>query len=375
MKAGATLQNISERILAIGQAKKDYLTNTKALTMEVVETPAPTPEVKPRREVALAFVVGGQKRVYRPTKLCLEQMADRTGIPIKYAARMNTEAPDLLAQNINYWFKNNPEDRMLRTLNHDQNVARAFLSKKYRVLDNHDLAELVIPRLKAAGCEIRSMELTDTRFYIQASTPRIQAEIEQLTKIGGHQRINRTVQAGVIIGNSEVGRGGIFVDPMMYDLVCTNGLILERTLKRHHVGRTNEGVTFGDEQTSEMFSDDTRKLDDKAFWSKVADVVDGSLDEALFQKNIDRLKQTQNEQLGDDVTEIVEIASDRLDLVDSEKKSLLLHFAQGGDFSKYGLINAVTRTAEDSDSYDRAVELERLGGQVIEMPKSDFLKN
>jgi hypothetical protein len=364
MKAGDTLQGLSQRILDQTKAKKDYLTNTRALTVKVVNSEVPGQE-KPRREVALAFTLNGQERVYRPTKLCLEQMADRTGIPLKYTARMAAEAPELLAQNINHWFQAKPEDRMLRTFNNGQGVARAFLSKKYRVLDNYDLAETVIPRLLKAGCEIRSAEITETRLYIQASTPRIQAEIDQITKIGGHHRIKRTIEAGVIIGNSEVGRGGIFVDPMLYDLVCTNGLIIGRTLKRHHVGRANEGVTFGDEETSEMFSDDTRKLDDKAFWSKVCDVVDGSLDKALFDKNIDNLRKTQTQTLGENVQEIVEVAADRLQLDADEKNSLLLHFAQGGDYSGYGLIQAVTRTAEDCPSYDRAVELERAGGVLL----------
>jgi len=33
---------------------------------------------------------------------------------------------------------------------------------------------------------------------------------------------------------------------------------------------------------------------------------------------------------------------------------LLRHLIEGGDLSQYGLINAVTRTAEDAKFYDRA---------------------
>lgn len=267
---------------------------------------------------------------------------------------------------------------MLRTLNHDQNIARAFLSGRYRPLDNYDLFAAVMPKLQAAGCEIRSAEVTETRFYIQASTPRVQAIIDQNVKIGTHNRIQRTVEAGVIIGNSEIGFGSVFVEPMAYDLVCTNGLVLQRTLKRHHVGKRHEGEMFGDENTFEMFSDETRKMDDAAFWGKVSDVTTAALNEVTFNANIDRLRETQKQELAVDangVPKVVEAVSERFQFVDDEKNALLLHFAQGGDFSKYGLINAVTRTAQDVPSYDRAVELERFGGQIIELAPSALLNN
>lgn len=374
MKAGSTLQAISARILAAHQAKKDYVADTSVLNMTVV----PSTESSGSQDVALEFKLKDKVQTYKPTRLCLEQIASRVGIPSKYAERMRAEAPELLCRNVNHWFTSKPEKRMIRTLNHDQNVARAFLSQQYRVLDNFDLFASVMPKLQEAGCLIRSAEITDTRFYIQASTPRINTIIEQNVKIGTHNQINRTVEAGVIIGNSEVGCGSIFVDPIMFDLVCTNGLILQRTLKRHHVGRKNEGEIFGDEGTAELFSDETRRLDDVAFWAKVNDVVTAALDVTKFNANVDRLRQLQKVELAADaaaVPKVVEAVAQRFSLVEQEKANLLIHFAQGGDFSQYGLINAVTRTAEDVPSYDRAVEIERLGGQIIELPKSDFSNN
>jgi hypothetical protein len=369
MKTGRSLQDISQQILAETKTKKDYIVNTPVLTVTPTED---------QKDIQLGFSVRGEARQYKPTNHCLEQISDRVGIPRKYADRMRREAPALLATNINHWFQNVPEKRMVRTFNNSVNVARAFLSNGYRPFDNYDLAQTVIPKLQAAGCEIRSCEITESRFYLQASTPRIQALIDQTVRVGTHERIQRTVQAGVIIGNSEVGVGSVFVDPMMYDLVCTNGLILERTLKRHHVGRRNEGELLGDENSFELFSDETRKLDDKAFWAKVSDVVMASLDEIKFNQNINRLRETQGQMLAvkpADMKEVVEVTAGRFNFSDTEKDSLLAHFAAGGDFSKYGLINAITRTAEDVDSYDRAVELERLGGQVIELPPWDFIKN
>lgn len=370
MKNGRPIKDLAALITSQAPLKKDYLVPTPALQAVVTED---------KKDIELGFNLGGQQRRYSITNHCFGQIADRIGIPMKYALKMRSEAPELLAQNVNHWFLNRPEKRMLRTLNNGENVARAFLSETYRPLDNFDLAAIALPKLAQAGCEIHSSEITETRFYIQASTPKITQIIEQETKRGGHARIQRTVQAGVIISNSEVGQGAILVDPIAYDLVCTNGLIVQRSLRKHHVGRRGgNGVGEDESATYELYSDETKRLDDKAFWNKVGDVIVAAMDEVKFAENVDRLRKTQTQVLADsskEVQAVVEVTSNRFNFNDEEKANLLMHFAADGDFSKYGLINAVTRTAEDCESYDRAVELERLGGEIIEMAPSNFMAN
>ena len=51
---------------------------------------------------------------------------------------------------------------------------------------------------------------------------------------------------------------------------------------------------------------------------------------------------------------------------------MLNHLIQGGDLSKFGLSNAVTRFSQDVESYDRASQLEQLGGEVIALPRSEW---
>jgi hypothetical protein len=40
--------------------------------------------------------------------------------------------------------------------------------------------------------------------------------------------------------------------------------------------------------------------------------------------------------------------------------------------SQWGLANAVTRAAQDVESYDRATELEALGGDVVILPAGEW---
>ena len=70
-------------------------------------------------------------------------------------------------------------------------------------------------------------------------------------------------------------------------------------------------------------------------------------------------------------TKAVEVLSNRLSLTQDEQSSVLRHLIEGGDLSQYGLINAVTRAAEDAKSYDRATELEMAGATVLDLKPTE----
>ena len=61
-----------------------------------------------------------------------------------------------------------------------------------------------------------------------------------------------------------------------------------------------------------------------------------------------------------------------LPLSEGEQGSVLRHLIDGGDLTQWGLSNAVTRHSQDVDSYDRATELERMGGQIVELNPSQW---
>jgi len=44
----------------------------------------------------------------------------------------------------------------------------------------------------------------------------------------------------------------------------------------------------------------------------------------------------------------------------------------GGDLSKWGLANAVTSLANEAEDYDRVVELERIGGKIVDLTPTEF---
>ena len=51
---------------------------------------------------------------------------------------------------------------------------------------------------------------------------------------------------------------------------------------------------------------------------------------------------------------------------------MLRYLIEGSNLSRYGMIQAVTRLAQDPDDYDRATELERACGRILSLDRSQW---
>jgi len=347
MKKGRPLSQVAAQIQREAKERKDFRT--------------PTTELHYSDEGSIGFKVKRDSYAASPTNHCFRQICQRSKIPSDYAQRMREHAPALLAQNINHWWKNQPEPRMLRTLLNGQHIARAFVSERYRPLENVDLAAAVLPTLEKLGCEVLSCEITETRFYLQAATPKVEAKL-----------VGDRVRAGACISNSEVGLGSLVEDELLYYLACKNGMIAQRVMGRHHIGRRNDPL-FELDSAAEYYTDATREMDDRAFWMKVKDATVALFDKDRFLARVATFQSTTEQKIKP--LEAVEEVSQRFKFNESEKEAVLNHLIDGArGNSLFGLINAVTRTATDAESYDRSIELQRVGGQIMELPKSVWQK-
>jgi hypothetical protein len=351
MIAGLALNDLAAKIVREARAKRDF----HASTAKLVATDTGS----------IALATADEQFTLTPTPFALRQIGDHAGIPAKYVDRMATEAPALLASNLNHWFQAEPTTRLVRTHINGTQTLRAYLSDKYRPMDNDDLAAHVLPIIMQAGWKIKSAQVTEKKLYIQAISEAMSAEIQQATEAGG-RGFQRThiIHPGVVISNSEVGAGRLNIESLLYDEFCTNGMISGGTLRRNHVGKAFDGFD-GDENASEFFSDATRKLDDAALWSKVSDVLTGTINEAKFQALVGKLQGLTTVKLDGTIAEIVDVTARNYGFTATEAESILQHFAAGGDLSAFGLVQSVTRTAQDATSYDRAVEIEKIGGDMF----------
>lgn len=328
MKSGKSLIELATEIQNQAQSKRDYIADTRTL------------ELTDAGELVINI---DEPQTLAVTEHTHSQISDRVGIPHKYYQKMLQVAPNLLATNVNHWFGNNPEKRMIRTLS---GQARAFLSDRYRRIDHYEVLETVLPVVAEMGdgVQIVSTEITESRLYLKIVNPRLELEVTK----------GDVVQAGVAISNSEVGLGAIKVEPLVYRLICTNGMIArDFTTKKYHVGR----AAASEEQAYELFTDETLKADDKAFMLKIRDTVRSAVDEAKFSTIVDRMRSAKEQKIEGNPVKAVEIAAKTFTLSQKESGSILNHLISGGELSAYGMLNAITRTAQDAEDYDRATEL------------------
>src|SRR6266851_4456893 len=90
--------------------------------------------------------------------------------------------------------------------------------------------------------------------------------------------------------------------------------------------------------------------------------------EGVFEKIVQSLREAAGIRILGDPTKAVEQLQTRFNLNNDEKGSVLRALVEGGDLSMWGLANAVTRIAEEAPTYDRATDLEAIGGPVLALP-------
>lgn len=344
-----SLNDLAAELARMQETKKDYVVDTRRMSF-----------VSEEGESTLTFDTSAdENEPGTESGVVLDhahgQIASRLQIPKKYYDRMRGDAPSLLDDNVQHWFYKTPERRMIRTL--DGSV-RAFLSDRFRRLDNFDLMErAVIPALHDIdGLEFHVASLTPERMVLRAIMPSLHREIG--LKVGD------IVQAGFQFRNSEVGASALSIEPFMWKVDCLNGLVSNvGQLRAYHVGRRIEDS----EEMAAYFRDDTLRADDTAFFLKARDAIAAALDENVFEEIVAAMRTAgTSEPIVSPVKATLALA-DTFSLNDGERESVLLSLAAGGDLSRWGVVNAVTDAAKKADTFDRQEEMERIGGNILSM--------
>ena len=366
-----SVQQLAEELTRQAEAKQDYVTDTRRIGFSI-ERISTNPEGDESAPPAGGYPKGGTVTLtlddvedsFRVNDFCQEQIGQRLNLPRKFWDRMRENHPDILEDAVTKLFNREPSVRMVRTLD---NSARAFLSNRYRRLDNYDLMERSIaPALAGYGtqAQVLGSGLTDLRMYVKVLFPDTSFDDP---RGGGHK-----VYGGIIIGNSEVGSGSLFVEPFTYASYCLNGMIFgkqeyrEFGLRKMHVGRAIEDS----EAARQMFSDATLRKEDEAFFAMAYDLVKGAASGIQFAAIAEAVQRAADTAISADPVAVVEKLAKQTNVTETERGSIMQHLIEGGNLSVWGYANAVTRTAQDAKTIDRAVELERLGGEMVDWTAS-----
>lgn len=367
MKTGKSLMELAQALTHTKDNAKDYIVPTEKLAAEVIEEQG---HEGPRKVLTLAFT-NGHRNQLRMNPWSRSQLATYTDIPKNYFDRLADENPELAARNINHGLRNQAavltkagkaETRMVRTVD---GKLRGLLSSSYRVLDSYDMFETVLPVAQEHGLRVVSSEITDRRLFIKLLSDKLTSDVKK----------GDAVQYGLTISTSDVGAGSVRVEPLVYRLVCANGMISNTAMRKYHVGKSQ-----AENDVYELLSDRTKEVSDAAFWLQVKDLVLHSLKPENFEREVNRLRVSADMPIKNfDLPEVVELTMKATGLTGENKaKSILAALASGNEgagLTQWGLINSFTRAAQDDAfDYEQSIEMERAAGQILELPRKDWAR-
>lgn len=350
---------------------------------------------------------GDAAGVYRPTAICDEGIADKLGVPIGYLRRLRTERPDLYDANVNGWLGGgawhtfdgigaaevDPRSFLVRTFrggDDETGVARAFLSDRFKTMDNLDVLTAALEGVRASGTavEIEGCDLTERRMAIRVLAPEVQALAPALLanyRSPFEQGVNRSgwnlergraaaareglgygdggepiVFAGFVIGNSETGGGAFTITPRIVVRVCRNGLTINIDALRsiHLGGKLDEGVV--------RWSTDTQERNLELVMAQARDAVTTFLDVDYVKTKVAEIEAL----AGAPVTKpeaTVKIVAKRLGLTEDRTDEVLAHFIMGGSLTAGGIMQAITSVAQCVDDADESAELEGMALRALEL--------
>ena len=326
---------------------------------------------------------------YVPTGHADNNLAQRLEIPRAYLRRLREQRVDLYDANVNGWlhgvdaetryldgsvtegsYLGDARSFMVRAFRGDDGVgiARAFLSDRYRIVDNLDVLTAALGGLREAGVdvEIESADLSETRMYVRVAAPSVYELAPDLLAgyrspfTGATGVDNPVISAGFVISNSEVGHGAMTIVPRLRVEVCKNGMTIAKdALRAVHLGsRLDEGVIRWSDETQQANLDLVRR--------QAADAVTTFLDVDYMKAKIAEMRTLAGKPV-DKPADAVKHVAKTLAYGEAAADDILNHFIAGGQQTAMGLANAITSFAQTITDPDRAASMEADAMQVLSL--------
>ncbi|MFF4128288.1 DUF932 domain-containing protein [Microbispora rosea] len=302
--------------------------------------------------------------LYLPTDICDQGLADKLGIPLPYLRRLRVHQPALYEANINTWLRSDDRRFLLRGLRgagDTPGVARAFLSDRYKIIDNLDVLMAALDGVRLAGVDvdIDGCDLTERRMYVRVVCEQVAALAPELLKnyrspfTGDAGVDNPLVFAGFVISNSETGCGAFTITPRLLVQVCRNGMTITADAHRH----VHLGGRLDDGGGAVRWSSDTQDKNLQLITAQTRDAITTFLDTDYLTAKIRELTAAAGTEIADP-EKTIQAVTTKLRFTDDQQREILRHFIRGGDLTAGGVMHAVTSVAQTLDDADTAHEME-----------------
>lgn len=350
----AQLQSLLKTLEYQDEMKKDFVANSKK-HLAIVDG-------------KLVVTNGSKKITYEPTKHFHTQVQEKLGIPAGYYNKMLQDATKLLDHNANHWLKDESKNFLIRTFEDAageyKNTARAFLSDRYSIIDNHQVLIEALDAIKQTGVkvEVVNAELSDTKMYLKVVCPSVEIKAKKLLE---QYKLSVERGAGVISGftlqNSEIGAGSFKISPRGLVLACTNGLISTRDeLKNIHLGAQMNELGFNKNK-------DVMKANLTLIREQIKHAVKIFLSKEYLTKLINVYTELGEPKIEAPIQNVIEVVGKDYQINEERRDNILKYFIEGGDTRRMGLASAMTREVQDLKDADQRHD--------TEVASFDMLKN
>ena len=342
MKQGMTLPEMAQKIQTSSEMKQDYVVKMENVDFGI----SSTGKMEYYAGVPGHGGIGGQI-----SRHAFFQTGAELGVPSRFISLLLDEDKAYLPELFNRRAHQNGRERMLRTVDSKMvaNVSPSF-SRDY---DNDLILKAALPILMDSELKVESANLSDTHMRLKVVSEKLKGEV----------RIGDIVQGGISLGNSDVGCGRAFIQELMFRLWCLNGSahgeVSEAYARVHRGARQPMGI---------LYAPETIAAHQEAIALEMRDTIGHILSEENFARITGKMQAAaSNEITANDLDAKVKELGRTVGFNQTEGDQILAYLIEGGDLTQYGMFNAVTRYAQDVDSYDRASDLEVVGGKVLEL--------
>jgi hypothetical protein len=329
---------------------------------------------------------------YRCTFQADGQLASLVDVPVRYIRKLRNEVRpiglDLLDHNVNEWSQVADADRriLLRLMygidpeNPEANgIVRAFLSSRYGIRDNYDVALTVLSAMKGQGLgktNFRRFDLTDDRMYMRIETPDVCAA--QPEWMDGYRPVSpyrdsghggasaqspEAVHCGFVVKNTETGDGAFSINAEIIWKICDNGATIPTKVAglsmRHSGARMDEGQV--------IWSDRTRQAANELAESQVTDAIQTFLNGDFLAARMAEINKVAGTPIMTGHVEVIEAVAKQLSYSELETQSIMDHFNLGCINNAGGVMQAITLASQFLTDRTRANELDATAIQAMEI--------
>lgn len=276
------------------------------------------------------------------------QFFKKLNMPTRYFKKLLKKRQfDLIKDHVDYnKLKRNPDGSLLiRTIKKDdKRFIRGVLTDRYNILDDENLYKIVKNILdKKINYNIIDYKKTFKYSSLRITFPDLKKDLNKDKEKGD------ILKAGLLVVNSEVGFNKLNINPLVYRVVCSNGLTVWQ--KKHEDKKLYSKKHIGLEKR------EMRKFAEVAVLSSIKEA----------KRNMDLLEESKNIEIDNSEAKIENyLRSNRINKSIIDNVITELNSTWFNNNSLYSLINSMTSVARNLD-IEKRIDLEKKA--------SKFLKN